>query len=70
MNRAPLNTPNPLSCSFFLPLALSTPVAVCGQRPLFENKNKKDQNELELLASYREQRIVGGNEAEVASAPW
>lgn len=45
-------------------------VAVCGQRPLFEKLNKQDGKEGELLESYQEKRIVGGNEAEVASAPW
>ncbi|XP_068612481.1 prothrombin [Brachionichthys hirsutus] len=44
--------------------------AVCGQRPLFEKLNKQDANEAELLESYREQRIVGGDSAEAASAPW
>ncbi|XP_038569534.1 prothrombin isoform X3 [Micropterus salmoides] len=42
----------------------------CGQRPLFELKAKQDKKEVELLDSYREQRIVGGDDAEVASAPW
>lgn len=42
----------------------------CGRRPQFEKVNKKDASEDELLASYREKRIVGGDEAEVASAPW
>lgn len=45
-------------------------VSVCGRRPLFEQKGKQDKNENELLESYREQRVVGGEEAEVASAPW
>lgn len=49
---------------------LAARVTVCGQRPLFENIDKKDAKEAELLESYREQRIVGGDEAEVASAPW
>ncbi|KAI3366194.1 hypothetical protein L3Q82_010012 [Scortum barcoo] len=44
--------------------------SVCGERPLFEMKNKKDTKEAELLESYREQRIVGGDNADVASAPW
>lgn len=55
---------------FFKPRSFGNGESVCGQRPLFENMNRKDQNEQELLASYREQRIVGGDEAEVASAPW
>lgn len=42
----------------------------CGQRPLFEKKGVKDRKEEELLESYREKRIVGGDDAEVASAPW
>lgn len=45
-------------------------LTVCGQRPLFENIGIKDAKENELLESYREQRIVGGDDAEVASAPW
>lgn len=53
-----------------LPALLAGCVAVCGQRPLFEKLNKKDAKEAELLESYREQRIVGGDDAEVASAPW
>ncbi|XP_039907654.1 prothrombin isoform X1 [Simochromis diagramma] len=40
----------------------------CGQRPLFEKISKKDQNEAELVQSYG--RIVGGDDAEVGSAPW
>lgn len=45
-------------------------MAVCGERPLFEKLNKQDAKENELLESYREKRIVGGDNAEVASAPW
>uniref|UniRef100_A0A4W6FRT1 Prothrombin n=1 Tax=Lates calcarifer TaxID=8187 RepID=A0A4W6FRT1_LATCA len=45
-------------------------VAECGLRPLFEKENKKDAKEEELLESYRGSRIVGGDKAEVASAPW
>lgn len=44
--------------------------SVCGERPLFEALQKKDAKEDELLESYREQRIVGGDDAEVGSAPW
>lgn len=51
-------------------LAAAGSPAVCGQRPLFEKLNKVDGKEAELLESYREQRIVGGDEAEVASVPW
>ncbi|CAN9498307.1 unnamed protein product [Ophioblennius macclurei] len=43
----------------------------CGVRPLFEAINKQDEKESELLESYGSQaRIVGGDAAEVASAPW
>uniref|UniRef100_A0A3Q4BED3 Prothrombin n=1 Tax=Mola mola TaxID=94237 RepID=A0A3Q4BED3_MOLML len=42
----------------------------CGERPLFEKLNKQDATEKELAESYREQRVVGGSDAEVASAPW
>lgn len=45
-------------------------VSVCGERPLFETIDKKDKKEDELLESYREQRIVGGDDAEEGSAPW
>uniref|UniRef100_A0A3B5QRK3 Prothrombin n=1 Tax=Xiphophorus maculatus TaxID=8083 RepID=A0A3B5QRK3_XIPMA len=55
---------------FFSPRSFGQGESVCGQRPLFEQKGKQDKNENELLESYREQRIVGGDEAEVASAPW
>lgn len=39
-------------------------------RPLFEKKNMEDANEKELLESYQQQRIVGGTDAQVSSAPW
>ncbi|MED6264689.1 hypothetical protein CHARACLAT_017232 [Characodon lateralis] len=55
---------------FFNPNSFGQGESVCGLRPLFEQKGKQDKNERELLDSYREQRIVGGNDAEVASAPW
>ncbi|MEQ2233880.1 hypothetical protein ILYODFUR_026302 [Ilyodon furcidens] len=55
---------------FFNPNTFGQGESVCGLRPLFEQKSKQDKNERELLDSYREQRIVGGNDAEVASAPW
>uniref|UniRef100_I3JR01 Prothrombin n=1 Tax=Oreochromis niloticus TaxID=8128 RepID=I3JR01_ORENI len=42
----------------------------CGQRPLFEKISKTDQKEAELLESYAGARIVGGDDAEVGSAPW
>ncbi|XP_020482037.1 prothrombin [Labrus bergylta] len=44
--------------------------SVCGERPLFELQGKKDTKEDELLESYRDKRIVGGDDAEVGSAPW
>lgn len=50
--------------------ALAGFVIVCGKRPLFEDQNKEDKGELELLESYQAKRIVHGDEAEVASAPW
>ncbi|XP_008301639.1 prothrombin [Stegastes partitus] len=55
---------------FFNPRTFGQGESDCGQRPLFEKKNKQDAKEEELLASYRGKRIVGGNDAEVASAPW
>ncbi|KAM6893024.1 prothrombin [Lycodopsis pacificus] len=55
---------------FFSPRTFGQGESVCGERALFEKLNKKDANEDELLESYREKRIVGGNDAEVASAPW
>ncbi|KAE8277404.1 Prothrombin [Larimichthys crocea] len=60
----------PAKKTFFNPRTFGEGEAVCGQRPLFEKLNKKDTKEVELLESYREQRIVGGDEADVASAPW
>ncbi|KAM9334231.1 prothrombin [Symphorus nematophorus] len=55
---------------FFDPKTFGEGEAVCGQRPLFEVVGKKDSKEEELLESYRAKRIVGGDNAEVASAPW
>uniref|UniRef100_A0AAQ5X7G8 Prothrombin n=1 Tax=Amphiprion ocellaris TaxID=80972 RepID=A0AAQ5X7G8_AMPOC len=55
---------------FFNPRTFGQGESDCGQRPLFEKQNKKDAKEDELLESYREKRIVGGDDAEVASAPW
>uniref|UniRef100_A0A8C7XUI1 Coagulation factor II (thrombin) n=1 Tax=Oryzias sinensis TaxID=183150 RepID=A0A8C7XUI1_9TELE len=55
---------------FFNPRSFGEGESDCGLRPLFESKGKKDAKEQELLDSYREQRIVGGDDAEVASAPW
>nr|XP_046237784.1 prothrombin [Scatophagus argus] len=54
----------------FSPRSFGQGESVCGQRPLFENHGKKDAKEDELLESYRDKRIVGGDNAEVASAPW
>lgn len=44
--------------------------ADCGLRPLFEKKSVEDKSEHELLESYIEGRIVGGQEAEIGLAPW
>ncbi|KAM9820242.1 prothrombin [Neosynchiropus ocellatus] len=60
----------PARKTFFNPRTFGDGELGCGQRPLFEKMNKKDAKEIELLESYREQRIVGGDDAEVASAPW
>ncbi|XP_034411584.1 prothrombin [Cyclopterus lumpus] len=60
----------PARRTFFSPRTFGQGEIVCGERPLFEKQNKKDANEDELLESYRESRIVGGKDAEVASAPW
>ncbi|XP_037552449.1 prothrombin [Nematolebias whitei] len=55
---------------FFSPRSFGQGESVCGMRPLFELANKKDKNEDDLVDSYRDKRIVGGSNAEVASAPW
>ncbi|XP_029282560.1 prothrombin [Cottoperca gobio] len=55
---------------FFKPQTFGEGESVCGERPLFEKLNKKDAKENELMESYAEKRIVGGDDAEVASAPW
>ncbi|XP_031175699.1 prothrombin [Sander lucioperca] len=56
--------------SFFQPRTFGQGESVCGERPLFEKIKKVDGKEAELLESYQEKRIVGGDGAEVASAPW
>lgn len=43
--------------------------AVCGQRPLFEQKKVKDKSEDELMESMQG-RIVKGEDADRGSAPW
>ncbi|XP_049426364.1 prothrombin [Epinephelus fuscoguttatus] len=60
----------PARRTFFNPRTFGQGESVCGERPLFEKQNKVDAKENELLDSYREKRIVGGDDAEVASAPW
>ncbi|XP_061745348.1 prothrombin-like [Nerophis ophidion] len=60
----------PARKAFFNPRSFGQGETVCGERPQFEKLKKEDNNEKELLESYRAQRIVGGNDAEVASAPW
>ncbi|XP_070711773.1 prothrombin [Pempheris klunzingeri] len=55
---------------FFSPRTFGQGESMCGERPLFEKLNKQDVKEAELLESYRDKRIVGGDDAEVASAPW
>ncbi|XP_052007703.1 prothrombin [Xyrauchen texanus] len=56
--------------TFFNPRSFGNGEQECGERPLFEKISKEDKNEKELLTSYTGGRIVGGEEAEVASAPW
>ncbi|XP_077584350.1 prothrombin [Stigmatopora nigra] len=60
----------PAKKTFFNPRSFGQGETVCGERPMFEKKDKKDGRENELEESYRQQRIVGGIDAEVASAPW
>ncbi|CAJ1087472.1 coagulin factor II [Xyrichtys novacula] len=59
----------PARKTFFNPRTFGEGESVCGERPLFEKINKKDNKEDELVESYQK-RIVGGDDAEVASAPW
>ncbi|KAJ0009558.1 hypothetical protein NQD34_001260 [Periophthalmus magnuspinnatus] len=56
--------------NLFNPRSFGLGEELCGRRPLFESKSVKDGKEEELLESYRGSRIVGGIDAEVASAPW
>ncbi|KAJ8344200.1 hypothetical protein SKAU_G00315290 [Synaphobranchus kaupii] len=56
--------------AFFSPRSFGKGEMVCGQRPKFEQQNKGDETEKELLDSYRGGRIVKGKDAEVGSAPW
>ncbi|XP_063800610.1 prothrombin [Pseudophryne corroboree] len=44
--------------------------AVCGLRPLFEQKKIEDNTEHDLLDSYIQGRVVNGEEAKQGSAPW
>ncbi|XP_041822567.1 prothrombin [Chelmon rostratus] len=60
----------PTRKQFFNPRTFGQGESVCGVRPLFEKQNKMDTKEEELLESYRGQRIVLGDDADVASAPW
>ncbi|XP_061572207.1 prothrombin [Cololabis saira] len=61
----------PAKKRFFNPRTFGDGEDDCGLRPLFEKAGKKDEKENELLASYTAQkRVVGGDDAEVASAPW
>ncbi|XP_059183935.1 prothrombin [Centropristis striata] len=60
----------PAKKTFFNPRTFGTGESECGMRPLFEKQARKDSKENELLESYVQGRIVGGDEAEKASAPW
>ncbi|KAF3856980.1 hypothetical protein F7725_008839 [Dissostichus mawsoni] len=60
----------PARKTFYQPRTFGQGETACGERPLFEKINKLDSKESELLESYAAKRIVGGDDAEVASAPW
>ncbi|KAK1876288.1 Prothrombin [Dissostichus eleginoides] len=60
----------PTRKTFYQPRTFGQGETACGERPLFEKINKLDSKESELLESYAAKRIVGGDDAEVASAPW
>ncbi|XP_010786167.1 prothrombin, partial [Notothenia coriiceps] len=60
----------PARKTFYKPRTFGEGETACGERPLFEKINKLDSKESELLESYAAKRIVGGDDAEVASAPW
>uniref|UniRef100_A0A803J2B8 Prothrombin n=1 Tax=Xenopus tropicalis TaxID=8364 RepID=A0A803J2B8_XENTR len=56
--------------TFFDEKSFGSGEAVCGLRPLFEQKSVEDKGEKELLESYMQGRIVKGETAEPGSAPW
>ncbi|KAK5847440.1 hypothetical protein PBY51_016564 [Eleginops maclovinus] len=60
----------PARKKFFKPRTFGEGESLCGERPLFEKINKQDGKESEMLESYAAKRIVGGDDADVASAPW
>lgn len=55
--------------AYFSPRTFGSGELECGVRPLFEKMNRKDAKEQEMLDSIGA-RIVKGDDAEVASAPW
>ncbi|XP_076144322.1 prothrombin [Alosa pseudoharengus] len=56
--------------AFFSPRSFGNGEQVCGERPMFEKAGQTDSKEKELFDSYRKQRIVKGEDAELGSAPW
>ncbi|XP_044291764.1 prothrombin-like isoform X4 [Varanus komodoensis] len=56
--------------TFFDPKTFGEGEADCGIRPLFEKKKITDNSERELEESYLSGRIVGGQAAQIGSAPW